>query len=332
MPAWLGALAQQVGGTAAQGAMGILAQRIGKNYDRKQWIKDFEVQSPRQMGLEKQMMEWEQANQMEMWHDTNYGAQIEEMKKAGVNPALLYGGGGGGGTTVGNITGNAPQIRGTSTGTGNGVIPPMGILTAAQIKLMEAQARNLNVQSDKTAGVDTQKAQTEIQSLTAGIENTKAQTRLKEVETNIATIDQWIKDKSKQDVVDQIMWVSEKTMNEMNNLWREGLLTAAQFQDKVNLLKTELAGKIIENEYTQQKTTESKSNVEINKAEIQKKTAEILQGWEKLSQSEKIMKVEALAKEYELLYKGAFGNWRLANPEITTKQIDKVMGLEQKKN
>ena len=57
----------------------------------------------------------------------------------------------------------------------------------------------------------------------------------------------------------------------------------------------------------------------------------MLQGWEKLSQSEKIMKVDSLIKEYEIMFKGAIGNWRLVNPEVTTKQIDKVMGLEQKK-
>ena len=33
-----------------------------------------------------------------------------------------------------------------------------------------------------------------------------------------------IKNRSKEDAADQIMWTAEKTMNEMNNAWREGLL------------------------------------------------------------------------------------------------------------
>ena len=36
-----------------------------------------------------------------MWKDTNYSAQMEELKKAGLNPGLLYGMSGGGATTIG---------------------------------------------------------------------------------------------------------------------------------------------------------------------------------------------------------------------------------------
>ncbi len=45
--------------------------------------------------------------QMDMWNKTNYGAQLEHMKDAGLNPALMYGMGGGGGTTTGNQTGGS---------------------------------------------------------------------------------------------------------------------------------------------------------------------------------------------------------------------------------
>lgn len=265
-----------------------------------------------------------------MWLKTGIGGQMAEMKKAGVNPGLLLGMSGSGGATVGSgMPGTAP-ITGTDKGTGNAIAAGMGIDPAdTQLKL--SQARLNNTQADKIAGVDTDKTKAETSSLLAGIENTNAKTELTKIETRIAKIDEWIKDRSKEDAADQIMWNSEKAMNEMNNLWREGLLSAAQFEDKVELLKKELAGKILTNELTSQLTKESKSKIDLNNADIYKKQQEILQGWEKLSQSEKIMKVEALAKEYELLYKGAIGNWRLANPEVTTKQIDKVMGLEQKK-
>ena len=206
----------------------------------------------------------------------------------------------------------------------------MGI-NAAQTQLMLAQAKLANNQADKIAGVDTEntKADTELKIANTG--NVKADTELRNIEVRIMRIDEWVKDKTKEDAAAQITWTAEKTMNEMNNRWREGLLSAAQYDDKVSLLKAELAGKVIENEYTEQKTRESKSTVEVNRAEIRKKTAEILQGWEKLSQSEKVMKVEALVKEYQLLFEGALGNWRAVDPEVTTKQIDKVMGLERQK-
>ena len=110
-----------------------------------------------------------------------------------------------------------------------------------------AQAKLADTQANKLAGVDTVKTEAETSSLLAGIKNTEALTELKKVETRIANIDEWIKNRTKEDAADQIMWTAEKTMNEMNNAWREGLLSAAQFQDKVDLLKKELAGKIIDN-------------------------------------------------------------------------------------
>ena len=58
MPAW-GALGMQVAGEAASGAMGILAQRIGKNYDRKQWIKYYRAKNKR-LGYGDDEKNWEQ--------------------------------------------------------------------------------------------------------------------------------------------------------------------------------------------------------------------------------------------------------------------------------
>ena len=45
--------------------------------------------------------------QMDMWNKTNYGAQLQHMKDAGLNPALMYGMGGGGGATTGSQGGGS---------------------------------------------------------------------------------------------------------------------------------------------------------------------------------------------------------------------------------
>ena len=50
-----------------------------------------------------------QARAYEMWEKTNYAAQIEQMKKAGLSPALMYGQAGAGGGTV-----SGAQGQGTS--------------------------------------------------------------------------------------------------------------------------------------------------------------------------------------------------------------------------
>ena len=64
-----------------------------------------------QLGIDKLKMEEQRKIQMQMWKDTNYAAQVEELKKAGLSIGLMYGKGGAGGTTTGaGATGvSAPQ-------------------------------------------------------------------------------------------------------------------------------------------------------------------------------------------------------------------------------
>ena len=51
-----------------------------------------------------------------MWENTNYSTQVEQLKKAGLNPALLYGKGGGMGATTGSASaGNMQSHAGSDT-------------------------------------------------------------------------------------------------------------------------------------------------------------------------------------------------------------------------
>ena len=51
-----------------------------------------------------------QARAYEMWEKTNYAAQIEQMKKAGLSPGLMYGQAGAGGGTVSGAQGQGKQL------------------------------------------------------------------------------------------------------------------------------------------------------------------------------------------------------------------------------
>ena len=74
--------------------------------------------------------------QMDMWNKTNYGAQLEHMKDAGLNPALMYGMGGGGGATTGSQGGG-------SAGKANGQkqMGIEGLLASSQVGLNDSLGR-----------------------------------------------------------------------------------------------------------------------------------------------------------------------------------------------
>lgn len=144
-----------IAGTAATSALGIGLGQIGRNQQMKDQNELMNNQMNNQMQLNKQM----QDIQMQNWEKTNYSAQMEQMKKAGLNPALMYGQGGAGGQLAGGSGGgasggNAP-VNTLSQGMAVGLQAGQQM---ANIELMKAQAEKLRADTEKTRGVDTQEA------------------------------------------------------------------------------------------------------------------------------------------------------------------------------
>ena len=119
--------------------------------------------------------------QKDMWNYTNYENQIQHIKNAGLNPALLYGMSGGGGSTTG--TAQAAGVNNTgSQAVGMG-------LEAAQllsnIRLNNAMADKNEADADKTRGVDTDlaKAQKELAEFNAKLADEKVKLTREQVNT-----------------------------------------------------------------------------------------------------------------------------------------------------
>ena len=104
-----------------------------------------------QMNNQQTLMDWQQENQMElnqqgadlqydMWKKTNYGPQMEQMRKAGLNPALMYGMKGGGGTTTGSQSGGSAQ---------GGQAPMAKMMDINQAQKLKAETDLINAQKDK---------------------------------------------------------------------------------------------------------------------------------------------------------------------------------------
>jgi hypothetical protein len=137
--------------------------------------------------------------QFDMWNKTNYKAQVEHMKAAGLNPALMYGMSGGGGSTTGS------QGGGSAAGGNAAAFNPMDV---ANLMLLKAQENKLR-EEGRLAGAKADAVSTyekgESESRT-GVN--LAQTRKIEAEyknigedtikkiqetTNLKTLDEWNK-------------------------------------------------------------------------------------------------------------------------------------------
>ena len=102
-------------------------------------------QMQNQMGLNEQGHDL----QFDMWNKTNAGAQMQHLKDAGLNPALMYKQGGAGGVTGGQTGGSA---SGGSAGLGMAPQSPQMKLFGAQLRKMNAEAKFMEEKAHNESG------------------------------------------------------------------------------------------------------------------------------------------------------------------------------------
>lgn len=147
----------QWGNTALQAGFNMM----GANQQHKRQKELMGIQHGNQQELNKQGHQL----QMDMWNKTNYEAQLKHMKKAGLNPALMYGMGGGGGTTAGS------QGGGSAAG-GNAV--QMHPIDIANLALVKAQRDNIEADTkNKEADTGLKGSQKELAISNAELNNIK---------------------------------------------------------------------------------------------------------------------------------------------------------------
>lgn len=169
-----GAQAGISAGTQLLGMIGGHGQER-RNYRNNRRL--MELQHQNQMGLNRQGHDL----QMDMWNKTNYGAQVEHMKNAGLNPALMYKGAGAGGTT-GSQGGGSASMGSSQQGK---VMDLQNALLGAQIKGIEAKANSDNASADATRGYKADESGAAKDKIRQDIENLKAAKLDIEAATNL---------------------------------------------------------------------------------------------------------------------------------------------------
>ena len=163
--------------------------------------------------------------QYDMWKKTNYSAQVGEMEKAGLNPALMYGMGGGGGGT----TGSASQ---SGTGGGQAANAAATEQNKLAMGMQLAQAGLIAAQTEKT------KAETK---------NLEATTGKTGVETESGKLDLKVKQVTQDETIERVVAESKKAMAEAATAMRENTIGDETAREKIRTIQEEAINKILEN-------------------------------------------------------------------------------------
>lgn len=234
---------------AGGGALGMLGQR---SREKRAWNRNKEAMGI-QYGHQRKLNEQGHDLSYSMWQKTNYPAQMQMMKEAGINPALMYGSAGSGGTTAGQGGGSASAVAGPSP-------MPMELgsaissaLTASQIKLNEAQANKLNTDATYRGGAETTES---------GQRVTESGQRVKESAQRIKNLLSGIEN----DEVKRMLNMAQKYVadGQYNKVWEE--VKKLYYSNRVDERTVDDKIEILTNEAIASKLDESlkESNIELN--------------------------------------------------------------------
>lgn len=264
--------------------------------------------------------------QLELWEKTGFGPQVEQLKKAGLNPALLYSKGGPGGSTAVATQNNQAAASHTQAESANvGQMAQMGM----QLELIKAQKENIEADTKlkladatKTSGVDTQVAQNQLELIAAQTNNEIIKTAINEQIKDQQFIETHIKTMTMNMIVSQAVYQTGQMYETLHSQVMQNKITEQTMNDQIAIVKQQ---KI--NLYVQKLVMES--GMQVNKAQIEKMAADIAQGWEGLDQSSKNQRMQGVLNQVRMFNNGKLMEFRAGDvgAESASKQIDQIMNI-----
>jgi hypothetical protein len=241
--------------------------------EQQQKLQNQQIQGAEQLGAFNQKL------QLDTWNKTNYEAQVQHIKAAGLNPALLYGKGGGGGATTGSAQAQLPNaptapsdLERTQAATGMGMqLANMRVMNT-QAEANQAQANLANTQAAKLSGVDTGKVQ-------ADTANTQVDTILKQAQATIASAQATHAEGNAQNQYSILNSQANQAINEATSSMIKANIDQETQDATIQKIKQDAINKGIEAIAMQQ-------NIKLDQAKIDQITTGIQQKWQEINISQ----------------------------------------------
>ena len=252
----------------------------------------------RQAQINKEQAKYSQGLAMEYWDYTNWENQVDHLKKAGLNPALMYAKGGTGGQTGGGQAqgvGLSPSNQEAVKAQQIGMALQLAQLKS-QIEVNESVAKKNTAEAEKTAGVDTEAAKIGIKLSEAQVLSERERKNVLYWEAEVAQSESVLKEalaNTEQFNLQKVQWeirMVEKGYEELSErvamLKRENKIGDATAEIQIEQYKANLvdtwAGAMLKMAQTETQKEEVKAIAERLKQkdyELDQKDTEIIQRW-----------------------------------------------------
>lgn len=327
-------LLKQIGADAASTGINTGMGMILGGYNDRRQLRQQEKLQNLQIAGNKQMLDYQMQKELEMWNATNYSAQKEQMKKAGINPALLYGMSGGGGTTIGGGSGGVSGGQAPSGGREVQELLGMGLqrrqlelqaeLQKAQIDNINADTKKKNVEAGKTAGVDTDEAKQRISLMAQQEDNARWQYELLRLDKAMKELDLRMKDETLDDAISGFIAVSKYQIAEMEEKMADAKVATETVNDRIATVKAELAAKIMQ-------SILMKSNVSVNEQQIEKMRADVANAIRGLDIEQQKINLQSVMNDWQKQFPGLGQSaGRLMNDAV--ESVFKLIGIKRVKH
>lgn len=267
----------QGGGDVFGTALNIGYDIMMQGYWKKEQEKQQQKFTRQQIDANKELGAYNQELALDMWNKTNYAAQADQMRKAGLNVGLMYKGAGQGGTTQGGSAGSS-----VSGGQAAQVQPGRGMEIAmqqqmmmAQIELAKSQANKNNVEAGKIGGVDTQVATAGLQKIIAETKNEQEKTALIQLEQKLKGLEVSTNAQTWNETVIQAQEASKQAIEETIRVARENKEGYATMDARIEQIKTGVNEQLLRMGAMKAGITNTNMNTAATNQSIMKMAAEI---------------------------------------------------------
>lgn len=294
----------------ADTALGLLMRKAN---DRRQ-LRQQQKLNDQQVAAQKEMGKYNQGLALDTWNKTNYAAQVEQLKKAGLNTGLMYDGGGAGGTTqtpTGSVTAGTAPIGGHELDKGMGLLQTQ--MAQAQIKNLNASTEATNAMKGKTeaettkiSGVDTQESGSRIANIGQQTKNAQVQEELLNYETAMKALELKVNSGTANERVknaelanNQIMSLTRKTIEETRSAMARANVDQATQDEAVKQIELNTIEKTLSIEL--QKVGIKAGNEGITKmaTEVYNMMQQTNQGERRLNQEQQKILLQQLETEFK---------------------------------